>query len=57
MKQPVAKVLASRSPQMQHARLVTPGQGLLGNQFIGKVELKIGNQHVSKYKRRRRISA
>jgi hypothetical protein len=30
---------------MQHTRTVAGGEGLLGDEFAGKMEVKIGNPH------------
>jgi hypothetical protein len=39
------KVTACGAKQVQHSRAVPGGERLLGNEFVGKMEMKIGNQH------------
>ena len=38
-------MLAADSPQVQHAGGVADGEGFLGDQFVGQVEVEVGNQH------------
>jgi hypothetical protein len=38
-------IAAGGALQVQHARTVTGGEGFLGDEFVGKVEMEIGNQH------------
>jgi hypothetical protein len=38
-------ITAAGALQVQHARRVAGGEGFLGDEFVGKVEVKIGNQH------------
>jgi len=38
-------IVAARALQVQHTGAVTGGEGFLGNQPVGKVEVEIGNQH------------
>lgn len=38
-------VAAAGSLQVQHAGSVAVGEGVLGNEFVGKVEVEVGNQH------------
>ena len=37
--------VAAGSLQVQHAGAVTGGEGLLGNEFVGKMEVEVRNQH------------
>jgi len=38
-------ILATAPLQMEHARSVAVGKGLLGNEFSGKMKVEVGNQH------------
>ena len=38
-------LLAAGSLQMQHAGSVAGGERFLGNEFVGKMEVEVGNQH------------
>ena len=37
--------MAAGALQVQHAGTITGGEGLLGDEFVGKVEVEIGNPH------------
>ena len=39
------RTLAAGSLQVQHAGAVAGGEGLLGNEVVGKMEIEVGNQH------------
>jgi hypothetical protein len=38
-------ILAAGPQQMQHSGVVAGGEGLLGDKFVGKMEVEVGNQH------------
>ncbi len=38
-------IVAAGPLQMQHARSVARGKGILGDEFVGKMEVEVGNQH------------
>jgi hypothetical protein len=38
-------IAAAGTLQMQHTRSVAGGEGLLGDEFVGKVKVEIGNPH------------
>ena len=44
------RIIAAGSLQAQHAGAVAGGEGFLGDEFAGKVEVEIGNPHGSDYK-------
>ena len=39
------RIAAAGALQVQHAGAVAGGEGLLGDEFAGKVEMEIGNPH------------
>ena len=38
-------IVAAASLQVQHAGAVACGEGVLGDEFVGKMEVEVGNQH------------
>jgi hypothetical protein len=38
-------MVAAASLYMEHAGFVASGEGFLGYEFVGKMEIEVGNQH------------